>query len=50
MRDLLTRDLLLGAVIGALISLLLIAWVNHQPGTRIELPPFFPRIFPSSIP
>jgi len=35
--------------IGAIISLMLMAWVNHQPGTlllEIELPPLQPLHFP----
>jgi hypothetical protein len=36
--------------IGLIISLLLIAWINHQPGTlmlEIELPPLEPKHFPA---
>ena len=44
------REFLYGLILGAIISLLLIAWVNHQPGTlllEIELPPLEPLQFPA---
>jgi hypothetical protein len=42
------RGMLIGALLGLIISAILYAWVNHQPGTlllEIELLPLYPPQF-----